>query len=376
MNYRIKIAFIIDSINAVSGTEKQLLSTIQLLDKTIFEPVLFCLRPPIVPTDINCLGTDYIELKIYSLISLRGFLNIIKLAYELKNGKFDIVITYFVDSSIVGVVASKMARIKKIICWRRDLGFWYTAIILRVLRPLNKFVDKFLVNSESVKIHISEYENIPLDKIDVVYNGVDSSLFRQIYNSHTLRQKYGLKDCEYVVGIAANFSRPVKRVDIFIKAAAAVHKKIPNVKFMILGGGYLREDLERLAISLNIVKYVIFTGLVENIAPVLSVWDVGVISSDSEGFSNSILEYMAAGLPVVATNVGGNSELVKDGASGFLVPPDDYLALAEKIVYLLSDPKLREKMGKEGLCIVRKKFAWDKKIKEIEQYYCQILHGN
>jgi len=180
------------------------------------------------------------------------------------------------------------------------------------------------------------------------------------------------QDC-FSVGISANFTRQVKRVDVFIRAAALVLKEIPHVRFCIAGEGNLRDELVGLSRELGISGNVMFLGALTDVHDVLKGWDIGVLSSDSEGMSNSILEYMASGIPVVATAVGGNRELVEEGVNGFLVARGDHVSMAARICELLEDRDLRKRMGDQGRRIVSEKYDWEIVKGEYESFYLRLL---
>ncbi len=369
---KIKIAFIIDTIDSFSGTEKQVIKLIELLDQNLFRTALICLRPPIYHMNLDVLKAMYVEMNIRSIISIHGITSIISLANYLRRNKYDIVQTYFTDSSIVGVIAARLAGIKKVICSKRDLGFWYTPDLLRILRIVNRLVYRFLANSNSVKDVLIKNERVLPQKIDVIYNGIEMAPFEVSYDKNEWKKKFRIRT-DYVVGILANFSRPVKKIDVFIRAAAQVLNKIDNVTFIIVGdGGELQDEMEKLTKQLKIENNVIFTGVQKNVSPVLSFWDIGVISSDSEGFSNTILEYMASGIPVVATATGGNCEVIEDDITGMLVSPGDYYQLAERIIKLLNNEKKKIRISERANIVIRKKYDWKIKIMEFEDYYISL----
>ena len=371
MQKKIKIAYIIDKLN-VGGTEKQLLKTIELLDNNEFEPILICLRLSEYYSRFEIPCEKY-GLNVFSLMSVQGLLKFFWLMHYLRKEKVDIVQTYFFDATVFGVLAAKFAGVKRIISCRRDLGFWYKPTLLRVLKCVDLLVDRFLVNSHAVKENIVVNESIPPRNIDVIYNGIDSEPFKKSYNTEAIKRNLGISEGDYVVGMIANLNRRVKRVDLFIKAASKVQQKTQNISFVIVGDGNQRSVFERLSKKLNIRDRVFFAGLQENVYPYLSAFDIGVISSDSEGFSNSILEYLASGIPVIATDVGGNRELIESGITGLLVPRGDHEALAKSILELLNDEDQRANLAQKAKRVVIEKYAWDKKIKEIESYYLSLL---
>jgi len=254
------------------------------------------------------------------------------------------------------------------------MGFWYFKPLLRKLAFLNRMTSKILVNCNAVRQHVSEQENVSLANIDVIYNGIDLKKVTDTPACDMRHEFRKIEACDRIVGIVANFNRRVKKVDLFIRALAEVLKQQENVKFFVIGEGNLKDELMALAKELGCEKALIWAGRKENPLPYVKGFTVGVQSSDSEGFSNSILEYMAAGVPVVATEVGGNPELIADAKNGFLVPPGDHIALAEKNSQLLTDEQLASAMGQEGKRLVREKYDWKIKIKEVESYYYNLLN--
>lgn len=380
MSKKIGIAFVIDTINSIGGTEKQLLSLMSLLDENRFDKHLVCLKPPDAYVHFSTGNREdysthfnYHQCDIQSLMSTECAGRTIKLAKFFKENRIDIVQTYFVDAQIIGVAAGKLAGVKHIVCCRRDLGFWHNRQLVIIIRALNRFVDHFLVNSHAVKQQVARDEWVHPDKISVIYNGIDKSRFNG--NSSPRNDTVDLFDRQknYCIGISANFSRRVKRVDVFIRAAAEVLKAIPNVFFCIVGEGYLKQELAELSDASHMSERILFLGAVKDIPNCIKHWDIGVLSSESEGLSNSILKYMATGMPVVATAVGGNKELIRDGVNGFLVPNEDYQSMADKLCRLLKDPHLRKNMGESGKRMISERFGWEKVIRDYEAYYDSLL---
>jgi glycosyltransferase involved in cell wall biosynthesis len=163
-------------------------------------------------------------------------------------------------------------------------------------------------------------------------------------------------------------SRRVKRVDIFLKAAEYALQKRRDLKFIVFGEGELKGELIRMTEEAGIQDHVIFVGQNTSRHKVLSSIDIGILSSDSEAFSNAIMEYMASGLPVIATAVGGNLELVEHNFTGYLTKPGDAAEIGEKILILAGDIHKREEFGKNGRKRVEK-YNWDKIIERVMEYY-------
>lgn len=373
MNRKIRIAFLIDTINSIGGTEKQLLSLMASLPQERFEKHLISLRPPnaYFMRQDDCY--DYHQIGIPSLLSAQCIGRIIELVRYLRQRRIDIVQTYFIDAQFVGILAGKLAGVKKIVCCRRDLGFWHSGALLLLLRQADRLVDHFQVNSQAVKRQVASDELVDPSRIHVIYNGIDFRIFDGRPTPGSAPAAGRETKIPLSVGILANFNRRVKRVDIFIRAACEVLKTMPGVRFCIAGDGNQRSELMALSRDLGIAGQVDFLGAVTDVPGTIRSWDIGVISSDSEGFCNSILEYMASGLPVVATSVGGNPELVQDGVNGFLVPGRDHRALAEKLCILLNNDRLRKDMGEQGRRIIARSYDWPRVIDRYESFYHEIL---
>jgi len=176
-----------------------------------------------------------------------------------------------------------------------------------------------------------------------------------------------------VVGIVSNLNRRVKRIDVFLKAAAYVAERRSGFRFVIIGDGEFKDELIAISKTLGIQEVVDFAGRIVNVKEYLKCVDIGVLSSDSEGFSNAILEYMASGVPVVATAVGGNKEAIVNGVSGFLVPPGDYRAMGERIIQLADERETYLEMQRQGLACVLDKFSLEKALEAYQKFYGRVM---
>jgi glycosyltransferase involved in cell wall biosynthesis len=161
-----------------------------------------------------------------------------------------------------------------------------------------------------------------------------------------------------------------------IRAVAELREEysLDNFCVLIIGDGPERGNLQKLVEKLDLQNFIHFTGLVRNVEDYVWNLDAGVLCSDREGLSNAILEYMACGLPVVATSVGGNVELVNE-ANGICVPPGDCKALAEAMFRLIGDADLRIRLGESSLDKIQASFSWEKSMRELESYYSSLLVG-
>jgi glycosyltransferase involved in cell wall biosynthesis len=274
-------------------------------------------------------------------------------------------------SSLAAAIAGAMGGAPVVLASRRNLGYHYTARTLMITRILNRFVTRIVANSQAARSVTVEREGVCADKIDVVYNGVDTEKFYPagvMPENPAVAIPSGLR----VVGIVANY-RPVKNLELFLRSAAIVARKVPDACFLLVGSGTMESALRSLAEELGIAGQVIFTSGRGTVLPYLHRMCIGCLCSSSEGFSNSILEYMAAGLPVVATDVGGNAEAVLQGQTGFLIKEASPETFAAPIIRLLEDEQLRNQLGRNGLERCRSEFELGHAAKRLAQYYEWLL---
>ncbi len=228
--------------------------------------------------------------------------------------------------------------------------------------------DAVFAVSERVRRHCIEVDGIDPDRVVTIYNGLN------LFDLDELLMP-GRATGELVITTVGNIRR-VKGHDIFVRAAASVLGHYPNVSFSVAGevleSDYLLE-LNDLVRNLNISDHFHFVGGVTDLRQHLSSADIFVLPSRSEGFSNAIVEAMAASLPVVATNVGGNAEAVIDGVSGFLVPPEDPAALAAAITRVLSDPSRAKAMGLAGRALAAERFTTEAMMSRITNAYGELI---
>ncbi|MCP3928437.1 MAG: glycosyltransferase [Bacteroidetes bacterium] len=350
------------------------MAIIDRLDRRLFEPYLVCLRPTeyFEQCELNC---KKMILGVGSLSSWDCVKRLFQFSLYIRREKIDIVQTFFFDSTVFGVLAAKLAGVDTVISSRRDLGFWYTNSLLKVLAFINLLTDRILVNSRAIKNNIIEKEHVRPGKIDVLYNGIDLESYSIKYDAIALRSELDIPVEDHVVGIVANLNRQVKRVDLFIAIAAKILKRNMQVSFVIVGEGGFREQLKQLVNKLGISNKVYFVGSQTNVISYLQLFDIGVLTSASEGLSNSILEYMAAGLPVVCFDTGGNNELITSGKNGYLIKIFDQHEMAKIILEILQKDDFRKTVKAINLEKI-KYYSWTNVVKRQESYYGNFLCGN
>lgn len=372
----IKIMYLVDHYpGPQAGTEGQLLQLVQHLDRSRYDPGMTVFRSSEY-IERNLLPCPVRVLDITKLASFRTVFKIVRYVLALRREGYRLVHCFFNDSSMIAPFFLKVLGIRVLVS-RRDMGFWYTPRNLVVLRLVGLFVDRYVANSRAVKQFVQQQEWVSDRKISVIYNGYDFSA--ENANPTVTTKIPGVPDSVPVVGIVANL-RPIKRMDTLVEAFALAGKQCPDAYLVIVGDKASKQaaktlnELEALACRLEIRKRVIFVGRVEDPMPYINRFNVAVLCSESEGFSNSIIEYMRAVRPIICTDTGGNPEVVQDGHNGFLVPVGDVSALADRLVRLLSDSTLMRRLGEAGYKIVRA-YTHTRMVTEQMACYDQILSG-
>lgn len=368
--HRIQIAFLIDTIDyQFGGTENQLVMLLRRLDRTHFEPTLCCLQDsPWLQANRDLCPIHIVGFR--SFYSTRSYLNLFRFARYLRRNRFDILQSHFRDSNIVATLSGKLAGVHAIIATRRNQGYWHNRLELILLKLLNPFATHFLVNAQAICRHVETVEGVPSRKIEIIYNGLmldDFSSDRERVRGE-LRTALGIGSDAPVVTLVGNL-RPVKGIDVLLQAARRVLDRYPQARFLIVGEGPERERLTALIRSLNIAFAVQLLGKRTDVAQILAASDIGALSSHSEGLSNAVIECMAAGLPVVCTDVGGNPELVQDGVNGYLAPPGDSEAFAYGLLRLLDHANDMKHMGERARTRAYELFDINRCVERTEAFY-------
>ncbi len=240
---------------------------------------------------------------------------------------------------------------------------WYRKLITF---PFSKVI---LANSWA---GIKAYK-VPSKKASVIYNGFNFNRLNKLRAPEVVRKYYGITT-EFVVGMVAVFTNN-KDYTTFIKAAEILSHSNLKITFVAVGDGTLYDYHKTLSKNMQLSN-LLFTGRVINIEEIIQIFNIGVLLTNSriarEGISNSILEYMALAIPVIASRGGGTEEVVRHGFSGYVIEPANASALAEKILYIVKHPKIADLMGHRGLEITKEKFSSEKMVKSTFELYQKV----
>lgn len=351
----IRILVLIDTnVGGRGGAEQHLKTIVTNLDAGDFSVDIVQLAVT-VPHQQGRIGVaTYRHLPIANPTSLKGLQQIFAIYRQMKLGKYDCVISYFETSDLISSIVAPLAGIKTRISSRRDTGFRLS----NRMRLIYRFIDRRFTKIIAASNAIANTVQLPVrnnKKLEVIYNGVNLKRF-SVPEDNSIRETLGIKASETALGVVANLS-PVKNHQLTLKCVRMLHDENRLVHLLLAGDGPLRDELERTAAELGISSYVHFLGRRQDIVAILSAIDVFVMASKTEGMSNAILEAMAAGKPVVATNVGGNPEAVVDGLTGYLVPNNDLMAMRDRLVELIDNRDLRIRMGILGKQRISERFS-------------------
>jgi L-malate glycosyltransferase len=371
------IAYLIDELAVRGGSEKSLYVLADALAETELRVSVFCLSEGGFGEEFRKNGKFFFQClsvkRVYDTSGLRG---ICKLIQYINNEKVDVLQSMHTGSDMIAPIASIFSKKNPVvISSRRDLGFTKKAHHVVAQKILNFRVTKILVNSIAVKRSVVETENYPEEKIKIIYNGLDLNLYRNLEKEKSrqkLLSQHNLPNDTYLIGSAGNLN-PVKGHKYLIEAMVKVIEKMPNAYCVLAGEGSEKDSLSLLAQEKRVSDRIIFLGNIQTIPEFLTGLDIYVQPSLSEGFSNSILEAMAAGCAVVATDVGGNREAIVDEENGFIVPAGDVTALTEKISLLLGAGDMRLVIGENGKKRIMKNFSLEGMLGDYRKFYEGIV---
>ncbi|MBF0557736.1 MAG: glycosyltransferase [Nitrospirae bacterium] len=289
------------------------------------------------------------------------------LVRHIRGNAYDIVNTHSGKDSWVGGIAAKLARVPVLVRTR------HLNIPLRrnIFNFIHYLPDMYISCGENMRNTLVSKCGFPADKVVNISTGVSDDFFN-VKRNPTLKKKYGLEADALVIAKVGIFRR-VKAHQVTLKCVRRVVDELPNARFLFVGDGPDREEMEGLARKLGVAEYVIFTGFINDIAEVYSFSDLSILSSLSEGIPQSIMQAMAAGVPVVATRVGGIPEIISHMETGILVEPLDHEALAEGIIKILRNSDLAASFSEKAKEFVLKHHSMRIMLDKTESLYRSLL---
>lgn len=375
---KIKILFCLTKLE-LGGAQKQVLSLIGSLDKNSFSPYLFTACHGMLIDEAKCIPG--LEIKFSRFLErpinvFKDFFSLIEAYRFIRKEKIHIVHTHSSKAGIIGRLAAHFAGVKIIIHTVHGWSFndfqppFVRRFYILLEKVCGRFSSKLVVVSEHDHAKGISKNIADPAKFRLIYYGIDKDGFSD--NPVRIKDDYNKDD--FVVGMISCF-KPQKAPVDFVKFAYLLRKKLPCVKFVLAGDGVLRKEIEEAVKKHSLCGQFILAGWCRQIPEFLSGLDLFVLTSLWEGMPISVLEAMSSGLPVLATQTGGISEVVKEAETGFLVKPHDMHIMAEKAFTLLKNGNLRQQIGRNAKNFLAGRFTLHETVSMHQQLYRELLNN-
>lgn len=359
----------------IGGAKVHVLSLVKELRNRI-DVKIVAFRPGVFSDEARDLGIDIDIVKTGSIIR-----DVHKVVNIIKKGNYQILHSHGSKANMVASIIKFFLKVPVVTTVHSDyrldyMGSFFRTYTLGLINTIAlRFMDYYIAVSNNFKEMLVS-RKYPPDRIFILYNGTDFSQPLKDYSKIEFIKKYNLPISEHdmLVGILARLD-PVKGLDVFLKGAKIILDKRPATKFLIAGEGEQRNNLKKLSAKLGISDSVFFLGWVTDPYEFMSNVDLPVLTSISESFSYTILESAMLKKTAVSSNVGGISDLIDHGENGFLFEPGDYNMLAEYIMKLIDDSKLRQEMGQKLHDKARAKFSLQNMVKTQLEIYNKIINN-
>ena len=368
------ILFLIDQLTEMGGAERMMFELANRLKKLGYTVSIITFRDNPSP-EAYTYGAEVIVLPIRSCLSWQAIGVARKIRQIIREKNIAIAQTYFESSDLFGAVVCWLSGVRKICSSRRDMGLLRTRkhmLLYKLCAPLYSRV--FAVSKRVAGWHQQRDAIVP-QKMEVIYNGVYLATYNHRIDRDQVRKAFGIPLDVPVVTTIANIN-PWKGLDVFLETAAIVHNQYPEIAFVIAGDKtdlehyqMLQDRVQELGLSSN----VFFLGRVSDVPSLLMSSDIFTLLSRTEGFPNVVIEAMAARVPVVATDVGGTSEVVTDGVTGYLVPCEDHLTAAATVLSLLSFPPRGDRLTNTARALVEQQFSIETMVQRHIEVYDALL---
>jgi len=368
----IRVAQIILGLNT-GGLEQVVLNLLKKLDRRLCEPFLICLEDQF--DLISDQGLPDVKVLRVRKKSGRDPAAMARLARLLRQLRIDIAHTHNPVPHFYGAIAARLSGVPVVIHTKHGRNYPRNSRKVLLNRLLAYLTDRVIAVSDDSRRVAVEVEGIESEKVITILNGIETSRYRQNHNGdrlERLRSELEIVDGNLIIGIVARLS-PEKDHRTLLLAFKLVAQQRKDCLLLVVGDGPLLEPMKSFAQRLGLVGRVIFAGQRSDVPDLLQLMDLFVLSSTTEGISLTLIEAMSAGLPVVATSVGGNPEVVVDGETGLLVPARDPKALANALLKLLNADRQRKAMGLRGQIRAEAVFNVDKMARAYERLYIECL---
>jgi glycosyltransferase involved in cell wall biosynthesis len=367
---RIRILFAIDQLSVLGGGERAMMQIIRGLSHR-FQCSVVTFRGNVHPEVFTLLNVPVVVVPLRRTLSLQG----LRFAYDLgkliRREHVDIFHSFFETSDIFGGIVARLAGVRAIISSRRDMGLLRSAKHKLAYRLIGRMYSRVIAVSNAVRRQVLMSDRLLPGRVTTVYTGVHTPTRVPDSTLHALRNRLGIPLDARVVLTVANIL-PWKGHLEFLEAACIVRQRFPEVHFIVAGAQAdlkLFHTLKARRAELGMKGCLHYIGEVRPVDPLYQLAYVFCLLSSTEGLPNVVLEAMAAGTAVVATSVGGSSELVTHGKTGLLVRPGSAMQAADSICELLAAPHRAGQMAETAQARVADSFSMEKMIRSLEAIY-------
>lgn len=377
---KIKVLHIITHLS-IGGAQDNTLITVERLDRQKFEVSLVCspdgdwVQRAQKIKELNLIFVEQLSRKIQIVNDLAAFWKTYKI---IKKGKYDIVHTHSSKPGVLGRIAAKLSNVPVVIHTIHGFPFHnYMRPIKRyfyigIERLLSRFSDKIVTVSTLNLEKAVELKLAEPGKFVNIYSGIDFERFDVKVDTAHMKTKLGILNGEKIVGMVGRLCEQKAPLD-FVKAIPEVLEARDDVRFVIVGDGELKEKIVVLSKQLSVDSKLLLLGFRDDVPELLRLFDVFVLTSLWEGLGRSLTEAMYTARPVVATNVEGVPELVKNGKTGILVEPKDIQSIAKGILHILDDEKNARKIGQAAAERIGKVFTAEAMVANLEKLYLDLV---
>jgi len=369
---KLRVVTLVDGLQAQGGAERFAIEVTRRLDPELFDRTLCVSRQVESALEEDELREAGVRLMVLERVSRKDVWSWRRLLALLWRERVDVLHTHKFGSNVWGSVLGTLVRVPVIVAHEHTWSYEG--------QPFRRFADRevvsrlastFIAVSQEDRRKMTEVEGIPRARTRFIPNGIPSLPQPR---GHDIRAEFGISR-DALVGVCVALFRPQKALDVLVEATALIASEVPSFRLLLVGAASVAEaePLRALARKRGVEENVVVGGVRSDVADVLAAADVALLSSDFEGSPLSVMEYMAAGKPVVATNVGGVPDLVRDGIDGYLVEPRNPSALARAVSTLLANRELRIRMGESARGRQRDEFDIDVTVRRIEELYHELF---
>jgi glycosyltransferase involved in cell wall biosynthesis len=364
---KLRVVTLVDRPTVTGGAERLAVQVAARLDGDRFESILCASRrteEPLLDRELEEAGVEVLALGRGSKLDLRAWRPLVRRLPEV-----DVVHAHMFGSNVWGTALGRLKRVPVVVAHEHTWSFQGRPLRRFLDRELvGRFADAFVAVAEEDRRKMIEVEGVDADKIRLIPNGIPDP---EPGDGEAVRRELGIPKDAPVIGVVCEL-RAQKALEVLFAAAASLRQEFPELRVLVAGDGPERGRLEEEVRRLDLGGTVLLLGIRRDVPALLDALDVAVLSSDYEGSPLSVMEYMAAGKPVVSTRVGGVPDLVEDGVHGLLVEPRDPAALAAAIGRLLRDPAEARRLGEQGRERQRRELSLDAMVRRVEQLYEEL----